>query len=273
SGASSPDHKHQPAPSLSADAAAAGEAEDDEADVPGRSASPLKWHGGKRYLARRILDLMPKHRHYVEPFAGSLAVLFARDPDDERFWVEDTSSQRGVSEVVNDLDGRLVNFWRVLRDPVSFAAFRRLCEATPLSRAVWQEALAAADAPDPVKDAWAFFVEVRQSRSGQRQSFTPLTRSRTRRGMNGNASERLSAVDGLADAHARLRRVVVEDVPAVALIRREDGPGTLFYCDPPYVHETRVTRDAYAVEMTTAQHRELLDVLLGCRGKVILSGY
>jgi DNA adenine methylase len=245
-----------------------------EDDPPvGRVSSPLKWHGGKRYLAPRILEIMPRHRHYVEPFAGSLAVLLARDPADPRYWTDEVSSQRGVSEVVNDLDGRLVNFWRVLRDPDQFARFARMAQGTPLSRAVWEEARRAAGNADPVMDAWAFFVEVRQSRSGQRGSFTPLTRSRTRRGMNGNVSEWLSAVDGLAEVHARLRLVVVENMDAVRLICREDRDGTLFYCDPPYVHETRGVRDAYAVEMTDDQHRELLETLKGCQGKVILSGY
>src|SRR5436309_15774391 len=73
---------------------------------------PLKWHGGKHYLAGRIEALMPPHTHYVEPYAGGLAVLIAKDPD-------------GVSEVVNDLDGRLTNFWKVLQDEAMFAEFHR----------------------------------------------------------------------------------------------------------------------------------------------------
>jgi DNA adenine methylase len=243
------------------------------------ASSPLKWHGGKTYLARRIVELMPRHRHYVEPFAGGLHVLFRRDPFDPRLWWGESGDDRGVSELVNDLDGRLVNFWRVLRDPGLFAAFVRLCQATPLSRAVWEEARSAAGDSDPVRDAWAFFVLVRQSRAGERRTFTPPTRGRTRRGINGNVSEWLGAVDGLAAVHARLRPVFVEHMDAVDLIRREDKKdkkgafATLFYCDPPYLHETRGDRDAYAVEMTDAEHRRLLDVLLTVRGKVILSGY
>jgi DNA adenine methylase len=75
--------------------------------------------------------------------------------------------------------------------------------------------------------------------------------------MNGNVSEWLSAVDGLADVHARLRRVLVENMPALQLIPRADTPETLFYCDPPYLHQTRASTDAYAHEMTEADHREL----------------
>jgi DNA adenine methylase len=91
--------------------------------------------------------------------------------------------------------------------------------------------------------------------------------------MNGNVSEWLTAVDGLADIHGRLRRVCIENMPALDLIRREDTPGTLFYCDPPYLHETRESTAAYSHEMTEQDHRELLSVLKECKGKVMLSGY
>jgi DNA adenine methylase len=67
--------------------------------------------------------------------------------------------------------------------------------------------------------------------------------------------------------------VVVESLPAVEVIRREDTPKTLFYLDPPYLHETRAVADAYALEMTEADHQELLDLLKAVRGKVMLSGY
>jgi DNA adenine methylase len=176
--------------------------------------------------------------------------------------------------VVNDLDGRLVNFWRVLRDGDLFARFRRQVEAIPFSRAEWQAAHDHRHGRDPVADAVAFFVCCRQSRSGLRKGFSPISRNRTRRGMNGSASEWLSAVDGLPAVHRRLRTVVVENMPAVDLIRRDDARHTLFYCDPPYLHETRTARRAYgSFEMTRDQHRELLDVVRRCRGKVMLSGY
>lgn len=228
---------------------------------------PLKWHGGKQYLARRIIGLMPKHLHYVEPFAGGLAVLLERDPNDSRLWQGD-----GVSEVVNDLNGELVNFWRVLRGRDTFPDFVRACEATPLSRDAFEEA-AQVESIDPVERAWAFFVRCRQSRAGTFKGFTSLTRSRTRRGINGNASEWMGAVEGLAAVHARLWPVVIENMDAVDLIRREDGPGTLFYCDPPYLHETRAVTDAYAHEMTEADHVRLLQALADIEGRFLLSGY
>src|SRR5205814_1453106 len=122
--------------------------------------------------------------------------------------------------------------------------------------------------------AVAFFVGCRQSLAGRMQGFTALTRTRTRRRMNGNVSEWLNAVDGLPQVHDRLRRVCIENLPALDLIRREDGLNTLFYCDPPYLHDTRTAPDAYGdFEMTEADHAELLAVLRACKGKVMLSGY
>jgi len=236
----------------------------------------LKWHGGKHYLAPKIVKLMPRHLHYVEPYAGGLSVLLARDPDDESLWL---SPHKGVSEVVNDLHGYLMNFWKVLQSSVHFDNFRRQVEAIPLSRSTWEQAKTSLDdaeetsESDPVDDAVAFFVLCRQSRSGAMQSFTPLTRSRTRRQMNGNTSEWLTAVEGLPAIHKRLQRVAVENLHALELIKREDTRNTLFYLDPPYLHSTRTAKNVYEHEMTEPDHRELLDVVRKCKGKVMLSGY
>jgi DNA adenine methylase len=246
-----------------------------------RLTQPLKFFGGKRYLASRIISLFPRHLHYVEPFAGGLAVLLARDPDDPALQMGTGGSSKGTSEIVNDLDGALANFWRVLGDPALFPEFFRQVNAIPVSRELWEEASEdvgemihrMSAGSTSIAAAVAFFVHCRQSRAGMRKGFTTLSRNRTRRGMNGNVSEWLGAVDGLPDVHARLRRVVVENMDAGKLIRREDEATTLYYCDPPYLHSTRTTTDGYQHEMSEEQHRELLDTLLACKGKVILSGY
>jgi DNA adenine methylase len=218
--------------------------------------------GGKTYLARRIIALFPPHLHYVEPFAGGLAVLLARDPE-------------GVSECVNDKNKELTGFWRVLQDPEQFAALSRMLEATPPSEVEFHRAqeLRTAQPPCPVLRAWAFFVAVRQSMSARMKHFTPMSRTRTRRGMNELASAWMGAVDGLGAVHARLRRVVIFDRDALDVIRQQDGEKTLFYLDPPYLHETRATPDEYAHEMTDQQHQDLLHLLTQIKGKFLLSGY
>jgi len=224
---------------------------------------PLKYHGGKQPLARRIAALMPPHTHYVEPFAGGLAVLFARDPE-------------GVSEVANDLHGDLSRFWRVLACPLQFVRFERLAQAAPFSESCWRDAesvLSPDSGADDAERALAFFVRCRQSLAGRMRSFAVPVKTRTRRGMNDGVSAWLSAVEGLPAVHERLKRVLVLDRPALDVVRQQDGPATLFYCDPPYLHATRAAPDAYRHEMDEAGHAALLDALLACAGKVVLSGY
>src|SRR5262249_52660065 len=99
--------------------------------------APLKWHGGKTYLANHIIAQMAPHTAYVEPYFGGGAVLLARNPADPRLWAGDTSSLRGVSEVVNDIDGRLITFWRVLQREDTFARFARIVQAVPFARVEW----------------------------------------------------------------------------------------------------------------------------------------
>jgi DNA adenine methylase len=122
--------------------------------------------------------------------------------------------------------------------------------------------------------AVGFFILCRQSLAGRREGFAPLTRRRTRRGMNEQASAWLRAVDGLPAVHARLQRVVILNRPAVEVIRTQDGPDTLFYLDPPYVPDTRGSGETFGkFDMTEAEHQELLEVIKGLRGKVMISGY
>jgi DNA adenine methylase len=221
---------------------------------------PLKTPGGKAFLAKRIIDLFPPHTHFCEPFFGGGAVLLNKDPE-------------GISEVVNDIDGGLTNFWRVLQDKHMFEEFSRIVEAMPLSRAEWNQSHYSIYQISLVNRAVNFFVNARQSRAGDQKAFTSLTRTRTRRGMNGNVSEWLGAVEGLAAVHARLKRVVIENLPALKVIRREDTPGTLIYADPPYLHETRASKNLYRHEMTKEDHEEMLMALTKVKGMVVLSGY
>jgi DNA adenine methylase len=226
---------------------------------------PLKWHGGKHYLAPWILSHFPareSYTHYAEPYAGGLSVLFAHDPE-------------GKSETVNDVNGELINFWSVLGRREMFASFVDQINTIPLSEDIfrrvienWEEV----PTMDDVTRACFFFIRYRQSRQGLGKDYTTPTR-RTRRGMNEQVSAWLSAVDGLPEAHQRLRRVELRNKPALAFIREYDHPNVMFYCDPPYLHETRVTTSDYEFEMSPEDHQELLDCLATIEGKFLLSGY
>ena len=244
-------------------------------DKSRRQRQPLKWWGGKHYLAKKIIDLMPRHLHYVEPYAGGLAVLLEKDPFDKSKYWGSKGYEQGVSEVVNDINRELTNFWRVMQDEAAFQKFKRLVEAMPFSQVEWQDA---EGRQHPVKAldvaaAVAFFVRCRQSRAGGFNDFSTLSRRRTRRLQNGEASAWWSCVDGLPAVHARLKRVVVLNQNALDVIRSQDGERTLFYLDPPYLPSTRASSGNYRHEMSEDDHRKLLAVIKQCKGKVLLSGY
>lgn len=236
---------------------------------------PLKWHGGKGefngVLAKWIVSLIPPHSHYVEPYCGGCSVLLHKSPD-------------GVSEIVNDISGELTTFWRVMADEHQFAMFARKVAAIPFSENEFELSLAAHEqwlngeciqsGVFEVDRAVLFFVLCRQSRQGLMKDFATLSRNRTRGGMNEQVSAWLTAVAGLPDVHARLKRVVVMNRPAIDLIESEDGTKTVFYLDPCYLHETRKTVSDYQFEMTSQDHTVLLDTLGQIRdSKFLLSGY
>lgn len=226
---------------------------------------PIAWIGGKYYLANWILEQFPVHRVYVEPFGGMANVLLKKQPSEV--------------EIYNDLDGRLVNFFQVLRDPAQFQDLQRLCELTPVSREQFETLC---DAPEPansVERAHWFFVRCRQARGGM--GSTKLTKNawatstRTRRNMPEPVSKYLSAIDGLADVADRFRTVLIEHLPAIELIRKYDKHDVLFYCDPPYPRTTLsgTGKPLYGYDMTDEDHRQLLQTLDTCKAKVLISGY
>ena len=214
---------------------------------------PLKWHGGKKDLASWIISLMPARcknpnkpadddpgwLHYVEPYAGGLAVLLANDPE-------------GISEVVNDLNGELTNFWKVLANEDRFRHFMRVIEATPFSEkqylysdhwskhgSVGFNMPKVVSADETIAKAVHFFIACRLSLAGRMKGFTGITKTRTRRGMNNEVSAWLTAIEGLPAVHKRLKRVlIVGPSDALDVIRKHDGPRVLFYLDCPYLHET-----------------------------------
>ena len=238
---------------------------------------PLKWFGGKFFLADWIIGLMPRHLTYIEPYAGGLAVLMRKDPMDKRHrWGMD-GSETGKSEIVNDVHGGLTNFWKVLQNADAFSKFQRIIEATPFCKQIWEESESLMMPTElqslDVDAAVAFFVRCRQSRSGECRIFTPMSRSRLRGQINEFCMGWLSAIENLPEVHDRLKRVVIFNESAIKVIKREDDWKTLFYLDPPYLHDTRVETKVYKYEMTVDDHKELLDVIKDCEAFAMISGY
>lgn len=219
------------------------------------------WYGGKFSHLEWLLPLLPPAHHYCEPFAGSGAVLLNRLPS--------------PIETYNDLDGEVVNFFRVLR-----TAGEQLVQAiglTPFSREEFANACKLEPSLDSFERARRFYVRARQVRTGLAQTASvgrwANCKDTSRAGMSGVISRWLGAVDMLPDIAFRLLRVQIENRPAIDVIRLYDSPGTLFYCDPPYVHGTRGDSKAYKHEMTDEHHVELAAVLNVVKGKVAVSNY
>ncbi len=220
------------------------------------------WYGGKFSHLTWLLPLLPPCHHYCEPFAGSGAVLLNRQPS--------------PLETYNDIDGEVVNFFAMLRTHKD-----ELIEAiglTPFSRVEFAKACDTSDAAiSPLEQARQFFVRARQVRTGLAQTASlgrwANCKGMSRSGMSGVVSRWLGSVEMLPEIAERLLRVQIESRPATEVIQIYDAPDTLFYCDPPYPHETRGDPRTYGYEMTDEAHSDLARLLGGIRGKAAVSSY
>jgi DNA adenine methylase len=220
------------------------------------------WYGGKFNHLNWLLPLLPKCHHYCEPFGGSAAVLLNREPS--------------PVETYNDIDGEVVNFFRVLREQKG-----ELVEAiglTPFSREEFFLALSTnGSAISSLERARRFFIRARQARTGLAQTASlgrwANCKDTSRAGMSGVVSRWLGSVEDLPEIALRLLRVQIENRPAIDVIKLYDSPETLFYCDPPYVHSSRGDSKAYGFEMSLQEHSQLAGVLHSCQGNVAVSGY
>lgn len=226
-----------------------------------RKLIPFGWYGGKFSHLDWLLPLLPACGHYCEPFAGSAAVLINREPS--------------PVETYNDLDGEVCNFFRVLREQKE-----QLTEAiglTPFSREEFALACEYDSQQSPLERARRFYVRARQVRTGlaQRASLGRWANCKltSRAGMSGVVSRWLGAVEMLPEIADRLLRVQIENRPAIEAIELYDSPETLFYCDPPYVHETRGDSKAYGYELSDKDHEELAQVLNQSQSLVAISNY
>ena len=220
------------------------------------------WYGGKFSHLDWLLPLLPDAHHYCEPFGGSAAVLINRAPS--------------PIETYNDIDGEVTNFFKILRERKE-----ELLEAiglTPFSREELRQAVEKnVTGLSDLERARRFFVRARQVRTGLAQTASEgrwaHCRLTSRAGMAGAVSRWLGSVEGLAEIAQRLLRVQIENAPALDVITRYDSPHTLFYCDPPYIHESRSDLKAYAYEMNDHEHIELARRLHEIEGRVAISGY
>lgn len=217
--------------------------------------SPLKWHGGKSYLARRIINLFPPHKVYVEPYIGGGSILLNKAPAER--------------EIAGDTNTGLINLWTCLQDPLRAVAI--LAGELPYDEATFHSAKQWAMSSNSGSAAVGFLVRNRFSRGGLGKDFAWSDRLRGGQPGDVNAWQTIKAeLPAIAE---RVKGVEFGVSDGWRLIKAVDDRDALFYCDPPYLHETRTHKTSYQHEMSNDQHRTLLETLLACRGRVVLSGY
>ncbi|WP_151794604.1 DNA adenine methylase [Acinetobacter soli] len=226
------------------------------------SAPLIRYHGGKFRLADWVIRHFPKHTCYTESFGGAAGVLLQKP--------------RAYAEVYNDLDGEVVNLFRVLRNKDDRNKLIELLVFTPYSRVDFQEAWEPCD--NSIEKARRLIIRAQMGfgSAGASKGITGF-RIDTKRAYGTAQSLWVTYPNHLADVGQRLSGVLIENRPAIQILRDHDGAETLHYVDPPYVHDTRYsgakTGRVYRHEMTDQDHEELLKVLLNLDGKVIVSGY
>ena len=216
---------------------------------------PFGWFGGKHYMLKNLLPLIPPHKVYVEVFGGSAALLFAKPPS--------------PFEVYNDLDEGLVHFFRVLRDARRCGQLKRLLELTPYARKEYnycRDRLLAES--DDIEKARMWYVIARMSFGGNFAGSWGYCRS----GGKIPAKSYISKVRRLHSFSRRIRPAQIECKDFRNLIPVYDSEDTLFFLDPPYVPETR-KGGKYQKEMTSDDHKDLVKILRNIKGKVLLCGY
>jgi len=220
----------------------------------------LRYHGGKFRLAPWLLQFFPPHRVYTEAFGGAAGVLLQKP--------------RSHGEVYNDLDGDVVNFFRVLRDPTTRADLERLIRETPFAREEFEQAWQAAE--DSLERARRLCIRAQMGfgSAGATKGTTGL-RVDLKRRFTTAQQDWASYPPAIAAAGARFAGVLIENRPAVEVLQQHDDPETLHFVDPPYLFETRVMRrgGGYRHELEDDEHVELLALLGELQGMVVLSGY
>ncbi len=226
------------------------------------SAPVIRYHGAKFRLAPWVLQFFPHHTCYVESFGGAAGVLMQKP--------------RAYAEVYNDLDGDIVNLFRMLQDPATRKALVERLVLTPYSRAEFE--LSWEPATDPIERARRTIIRAQMGfgSAGATKGVTGF-RIDTKRQYGTAQSLWAEYPDSLAAVGQRLAGVLIENRPAIEVITAHDSATTLHYVDPPYVHDTRYkgasTGRYYRHEMNDTEHRKLLGVLLELEGMVVLSGY
>lgn len=213
---------------------------------------PIAYYGGKQTLLPVIMPLIPPHERYIEPFLGGGAVYWTKQPS--------------KVEVVNDLDGFVTNFYRIVK--TDFAALKPLIDGTVYGRESHEKAATIRQCKDfftPVQRAWAFFVLANSS------IYAILSNQSTFPGKDAKPARTFYYKVKAFEAHfaERLQNTFVEQRDAIYVIERNDGEDSFFFVDPPYFNANMGHYGGYL----EADFERLLQTLSVLKGKFLLTCY
>lgn len=213
----------------------------------------IKYPGGKWRIANWIISHFSPHKVYVEPFFGSGAVFFNKEPV--------------YIETINDIDGDIVNLFEVCRKyPQELAAAINL---TPYAKEEYERCLERSD--DPIEQARRTLVRYHQS-IGTRNPYRNTWRNITQAGGPRTETMWNYLPQAVISTCKRLKDAQIEHTDALKLIERYNRPDVLMYLDPPYLHSTYRGK-TYGYEFTDKQHKDMLDLIKASKAMIVLSGY
>lgn len=219
----------------------------------------FNYFGGKYSHLNFILKRLPQTKSFVDVFGGSGVVILNKKPV--------------KIETYNDLDSTVVNFFNILRN--NSDELLEKIYLTPYSREEYWDCFKNINKGNEIERARRFFVTVNQSFNGSysRQTGWKMSTKQVRTLTSEALNRWLSKIPNLEIIIERLRKIQISNYDFRAVFEKFDSPDTLFYCDPPYPHETRSNNNEYRFEMSTQDHIELLELVLNLKGKIAISGY
>jgi DNA adenine methylase len=219
-------------------------------DGTGLMKTPISYYGGKQTMLKHLLQLVPQHEIYCEPFFGGGALFFAKEKSDV--------------EIINDSNGEVVNFFKIVK--TKFSELQREIKGTLHSRELYKKAMVVYEHPamfSEVQRAWAFWTLTNQGFASMIGSWG-FGKSNSKEKSLSNKRE-----DFTKEYAERLKMAQIESNDALKVIARADSKETFFYIDPPYIGSDMGHYSGYS----EAEYEKLLSALVKVKGKFLLSSY
>ena len=219
--------------------------------------SIIKYYGGKHYIAKYLIEMIPKHNLYIEPFFGGGNMFFSKPPS--------------KMEIINDLSDNIFSLYKVIADENKYKQLQHRLELTPYHAKFRDDYKQKLNEKLTIEDRAFYYLYVNRTSFNGVGGFscTKLVRNNMIR----SVSDYLSLIPHLEEIHNRLRNAVVENKDALELIHKYDDNDVFFYLDPPYIQSTRRSNQKYMIEMSDEDHERMINLILKSKAKIMLSGY